>query len=167
MKTIKEFVEELNEDSSSRNKYTPFDYGEKEGDHFYIYFEDDPIVMFDKEYGDYAILTTFSRVLRYYQHLIVEYLAESDENSWFPKSKKYNIIVGWSYKDDGVTAYYKTEKEMWYNEFDDVTCLNAFVTKDELNRDEYMFTEEEIEELKATLPENMAKIVDLGKVEVK
>lgn len=36
----------------------------------------------------------------------------------------------------------------------------------ELVSDQYQFTESEIEDLKATLPENMAKIVDLGKVEV-
>lgn len=36
-----------------------------------------------------------------------------------------------------------------------------------LTSDKYIFTESEIEQLKSRLPDNMAKIVDLGKVEVK
>lgn len=39
--------------------------------------------------------------------------------------------------------------------------------ENDLTLDEYIFTESEIEQLKSRLPYNMAKIVDLGKVEVK
>lgn len=158
MKTIKEFVEELNEDSSSRNKCTPFDYGEEEEYNFYIYFGDYSVVMFDKEYDNYYICKDFYRMLNYYQQLIVEYLANTDKTDWFPE-KKYNIIIG----ESRHPYYYQTAYQK---------CENGrFMIQDAYDvnfaSDEFQFTEKEIEELKATLPANMASIVDLGKVEVK
>lgn len=101
------------------------------------------------------------------QQIIVDYANRTSVKDWFCSVKKYNIVVGLSYGDDEVTAYHKTEKEVWYNEFDEVMCLSTFVSKNDLKRDEYMFTEQEITTLKLSLPENMAKIVDLGRVEVK
>lgn len=101
------------------------------------------------------------------QNIVVNYANRTSVEDWFYSEKKYNIIVGLSYEDDEVTAYYKTEKEVWLNEFDEVMCLATFVSKNDLKRDEYMFTEQEITTLKLSLPENMQKIVDLGKVEVK
>lgn len=60
--------------------------------------------------------------------------------------------------DRCATAYRKKSKgiEIWDS-----------AKENDLTLDEYIFTESEIEELKSTLPDNMAKIVDLGKVEVK
>lgn len=49
----------------------------------------------------------------------------------------------------------------------DGTYIADLIEEDDLKTDRYRFTESEIKDLKATLPENMAKIVDLGKVEVK
>lgn len=46
-----------------------------------------------------------------------------------------------------------------------VKVWHASPEKDFIN-DEFIFTESEVEDLKSELPENMAKIVDLGKVEV-
>lgn len=101
------------------------------------------------------------------QNIVVNYANRTSVKDWFYSEKKYNIVVGLSYGDDEVTAYHKTEKEVWYNEFDEVMCLSTFVSKNDLKRDEYMFTEQEITTLKLSLPENMQQIVDLGKVEVK
>ncbi|MBC6389233.1 hypothetical protein ERK14_06745 [Lactobacillus kunkeei] len=92
------------------------------------------------------------------QNIIVDYLANSNPKDWFPE-KKYNIIIGGSVLTTCATAYCKDGQGK--------VMLDTFTSPSELKLDDYQFTESEIEELKSTLPTNMAKIVDLGKVEVK
>lgn len=97
------------------------------------------------------------------QKAIVDYASKINLEDLFPE-KKYNIIIGQDskkpeYCNNVVSAYRKNG-------------LNDFFindnTYDSLLADyDYQFTESEIEKLKATLPENMAKIVDLGTKEVK
>lgn len=93
------------------------------------------------------------------QNIVVDYLANSNTSDWFAE-KKYNVIVG----TDTNAPIYAAYKKIMANEY--IVCSHVY--KDELrNTDELQFTEKDIEELKSTLPTNMAKIVELGKVEVK
>ena len=93
------------------------------------------------------------------QNIVVDYLANSNTYDWFAE-KKYNVIVG----TDTNAPIYAAYKKIMANEY--IVCSHVY--KDELrNTDELQFTEKDIEELKSTLPTNMAKIVELGKVEVK
>lgn len=130
-----------------------------------VQYDDLHVISFSKD--GWHIEDSFSMFNSEIQKIIVDYANRTTVEDWFYSEKKYNIVVGLSYKDEGVTAYHKTEKEVWYNEFDEVACLDAFASKDDLKRKEYIFTESDIIALKLSLPENMAKIVDLGKVEIK
>lgn len=130
-----------------------------------VQYDDLHIISFSKD--GWHIEESFSILNSEIQKIIVNYANRTSVKDWFYSEKKYNIIVGLSYGDDEVTAYHKTEKEVWLNEFDEVMCLDTFVSKNDLKRDEYMFTEQEITTLKLSLPENMQQIIDLGKVEVK
>lgn len=95
------------------------------------------------------------------QNIIVDYLANSNPKDWFPE-KKYNIIVGEdlepSMHQKWKGAYMKTE----YG----VKIWHALPEKDFIN-DNFIFTESEVEDLKSKVSEQSAKIIDLGKVEVK
>lgn len=92
----------------------------------------------------------------------MDFIYTTNSNHWFDEpEKKYNIVIGkdvGTYGDCVKTAYRKEDKgiEVWDS-----------AKEGNLTSDKYIFTESEIEDLKAPLPDNMAKIVDLGKVEVK
>lgn len=108
----------------------------------------------------YRIENKFIDLKPHEQKVIIEFLANSNPEDWFAE-KKYNIIIA---KDidslfNRLCVYKKDSKGFIF------TKDNA--TKIDLSFNDYQFTESEIEELKSTLPTNMAKIVDLGKVEVK
>lgn len=93
------------------------------------------------------------------QEKIMRFVINSNPNHWFDEpEKKYNIIIGKNEREKIKTAYRRLY---------DGTYIADSVEEDDLKRDRYIFTESEIEDLKATLPDNMAKIIDLGKVEVK
>lgn len=92
------------------------------------------------------------------QEDIMDFVYTTDKDHWFDEpEKKYNIVIGEDVSGNYKTAYYKIGHGA------DVTDTT---TEYELALDKYKFTESEIEELKSDLPENMKKIVDLGKVEV-
>ena len=100
---------------------------------------------------------------RVVQKDIMDFIYTTDSNHWFDEpEKKYNIVIAEDVNKNNVvhwkTAYQKKSKGVEIND--------AVDEKDFIN-DDFIFTESEIEELKSNLPENMAKIVDLGKVEVK
>ena len=93
------------------------------------------------------------------QEKIMRFFINSNPNHWFDEpEKKYNIIIGKNEREKIKTAYQKLH---------DGTYIADSVEEDDLKTDRYIFTESEIEDLKSTLSEQMAKIVDLGKVEVK
>lgn len=85
-----------------------------------------------------------------------------DPEEWF-EELKYNIIIG---KDTDVNekfcAYWHSS-----NSSDSDFLLNDNTTHEDLSKDEYKFNTAQINDLKLQLPDYMAKIVDLGKVEVK
>lgn len=159
MKTLKDLVDELNE------KFTPgyvnhfFEFEDDEVCRCFILYCSRPMVEFDKKHKTYSLLPAISNVKYEYQKLIVEYLANADKTDWFPE-KKYYIAIG-QFDEDSKALYYKKTDGTGF----------SLLSKCDFNgknlHDNIIFTEKEIEELKATLSEKMAKIVDFGKVEVK
>ena len=128
------------------------------------------------EAGEYVTIFEFAKKQPYWsiysglgaknnkvQKEIMDFVYSTDKEHWFDEpEKKYNIIVGRDLEPFAIqewkAAYMKTAHG--------VKVWHASPEKDFIN-DEFIFTESEIEDLKATLPDNMAKIVELGKVEVK
>ena len=115
------------------------------------------IAIFDKP-NKTILLTTNKNIMNWKEmYWISKYALEHPYEDWFAE-KKYNIIIGGSVLTTCATAYCKNGQGK--------VMLDTFTSPSELKLDDYQFTESEIEELKSTLPTNMAKIVDLGKVEV-
>lgn len=163
IKKLNELTKYLNDEMirSSRDLFTV----EQNDNNAYIKFDEFNVITFRTD--DWHIENDFGMLNSEIQKIIIDYANRTSAKDWFIPQKRYNIIVGPSYKEDNVTAYYKTEREEWLNVFADIMCLDAFTSATDLTREEYMFTEQDIEELKSTLPENMAQIVELGKVELK
>lgn len=163
IKKLNELTKYLNDEMirSSRDLFTV----EQNDNNAYIKFDEFNVITFRKD--DWHIENDFGMLNSEIQKIIINYANRTSAKDWFIPQKRYNIIVGPSYKEDNVTAYYKTEREEWLNVFADIMCLDAFASATDLTREEYKFTEQEIKELKSTLPENMAEIVELGKVEIK
>lgn len=117
------------------------------------------LIELSKEYKSWIALPSFGLASADVQKNIMDFIYTTDSNHWFDEpEKKYNIIIGEDMSGNFKTVYYKAGNVV------DVTDTAG---EYELVSDQYQFTESEIEALKATLPENMAKIVELGKVEVK
>lgn len=94
------------------------------------------------------------------QKEIMDFIYTTDSNHWFDEpEKKYNIIIGIGESENEVAAYGKLD--------DGIYAINSSVTKNELKDELYQFTENEIKKFQSDLPDNLAHIVELGKVEVK
>lgn len=153
MKTVQELIETLN--CYFRSEFDLFDKGC--GD-VYLTVDGYPVVRFNqraKQFGLRAYIQTLSGKCLF---TIIDFLANSNPDDWFAE-KKYNIVL---HNLDG--------EKMVINKYDrhnpfSIECSTG-IDDDELKLDAYIFTENEIEQLTLTLPTNMAKIVDLGKVEV-
>lgn len=161
MKTLQDLVDSLNANVNNIGKF----YVSKDlEDDFYLFCERNRdksrIICFDTESGEAYRESGFSILNWEAINLISEYVINHTPDNWFTE-KKYNIIIA---KDidslfNRLCVYKKDSKGFIF------TKDNA--TKIDLSFNDYQFTESEIEELKSTLPTNMAKIVELGKVEVK
>ena len=154
MRTLKDLVDRLNRSDQLNDNFRTS--GNRESD-YSIDLNRNEIILFSLKDRTYSFTSYISWVNDKDQDLIVNYLANHTPDDWF-EEKKYNIIIGESYgyyKD----AYRKLDKGMY--------AVIATQEDSELKRPYHLFTEQEIEELKSTLPENMQKIVDIGKVEVK
>ncbi|CAI2678890.1 hypothetical protein AKUH3B103M_PHAGE100200 (plasmid) [Apilactobacillus kunkeei] len=163
MKTLNDLVDKLNNyvEDGELGKY----YIEQGGDKRYYLYEqyfapdDGLLVVFAPDYPHWIIHCDFGMVNYADQEKIMDFIYNTDKEHWFDEpEKKYNIIIG-----EGEQGKLKTA----YKKFSNGTYIGDAVEEDDLKKDRYIFTESEIEDLKATLPENMAKIVELGKVEVK
>lgn len=105
-------------------------------------------------------LCDLNNVSYYDQKKILKFLKQTPEE-WF-KGEEYNIVIGSNLDGYTFTAYAHYERngaKAYY--------VNNGVTEYDLKSEKYKFTQDEIDDLKSKLPENMAKIVDLGKTEVK
>lgn len=95
------------------------------------------------------------------QKVVVDFLSEfhGEGYEYLYQEKKYNIIIGIGESENEVAVYGKLD--------DGIYAINSSVTKNELEDDLYQFTENEIEKFQSDLPDNLAHIVELGKVEAK
>lgn len=113
--------------------------------------------------NEWVILTDFAYLYKDLQAIVVKFLATTDPEEWFDE-KKYNIIIGKeTHTDKFKLAYYKNMDCGMLRGYG----INNYTIDRNLGEDDYQFTDREIEKLKSKLPENMAEIVELGKVEVK
>lgn len=151
MKTVQELVYNLNTNYSLDCDY-------EETDESIIISEgSSPLISFTKDCWE--ILNGFCMLHHEMQKYIMDFAYSTTSKDWFPE-KKYNIVIGRDSEDPIYSAY----KKRGINQY----AISAMAFKGELRtHEEFQFTESEIDELKSTLSENMAKIVDLGKVEVK
>ena len=176
MKTIRDLVDRLNAKFDYADFFIKASYDQRA---YYIdmkTFDDyGSVIEFDKQSKYWFIGTTLGLASNEVQKDIMDFVYGTDKAHWFDEQeKKYNIIIG---KDSGHTVCLNVYRKKFYFETPyacDVEAtdeINVFLTddraqKEDLKKEEYIFTESEIEDLKSTLPENMAKIVDLGKVKV-
>lgn len=107
----------------------------------------------------YRIENNFIHLKPHEQKVIIDFLANSNPEDWFAE-KKYNIVLNNLEGEKIVINKYDRHSTLA------IECSTG-IDDDELKLDAYIFTEKEIEQLKLILPTSMAKIVDLGKVEVK
>lgn len=162
MKTLEELTNDLSKWYTFGDNWHNFyikrngifvDLKDSKTDALYVHFRNN---------GEYKFHSAFLSLPFVYVKDIVEYISSTDEHDWFPLEKKYNIIIGQDDDDDETEKFFTT-----YYKQNDAFHTNDSTREDKLSYERYIFTESEIEELKSTLPENMQKIVDLGKVEVK
>ncbi|MFY1048606.1 hypothetical protein ACOMA7_00610 [Apilactobacillus sp. 1-1-2] len=160
MKTLQDLVDKLNETNENEGIYY---LSEKHKGMFTVDYklinESWSISIFDK-LNKKILLTTNKITLNWKEmYWISKYVLEHPYEDWFPE-KKYNIIIGEDSDGYHLTAYYKSTNDNYRGH------TSSLVSYSDLKSKTYIFSESEIEKLKSTLPTNMAKIVDLGKVEV-
>ena len=159
MKTVQDLVDGLNEIYATQGKYF-IEYESCTVTSVLYYIRNDirhSLAMLKPRYRTWSLCPSIGFQGIEAQHAIIDYLTNSNPEDWFAE-KKYNIVIGKDMRGHCKSAYYKGT---------DAVKVLANVYKDDLTLDNFIFTESEIEDLKSKLPENMAKIVDLGKVEVK
>lgn len=161
MKTVQDLVDGLNEIYATQGKYF-IEYESCTVTSGLYYIRNDirhSLAMLKPRYRTWSLCPSIGFQGIEAQHAIIDYLTNSNPEDWFAE-KKYYIAVG-MYDKTSKIVYYKNEDELDFK-------LRVMMDFDEKHlQDDDIFTESEIEDLKATLPTNMAKIVDLGKVEVK
>lgn len=165
MKTLNDFVRELNDKLGDFGNFKLID-----EEYLKVIllecsfgYNTNELLVFNTKYHYWTLGKDIDISNIYVQKAIVDYVSTIDLEELFPK-KKYNIIIGQDskkpeYCNNVVSAYRKNGLNDFF--INDNTCDSLLADYD------YQFTESEIEKLKATLPENMAKIVDLGTKEVK
>ena len=156
MRTLKDLVDRLNRGDQLNDNFRTS--GNRESD-YSIDLNRNEIILFSLKDRTYSFTSYISWVNDKDQDLIVKYLANHTPDDWFAE-KKYYIAVG-MYDSTSKLIYYKKDNTL------DFTLRTMIDFDEKYLEDEDIFTENEIEELKSTLPENMQKIVDIGKVEVK
>lgn len=162
MKTINDLVDRLN----SYGAYGEFYIRKGKNDNYLLckrYTEGGDATLFDFAKGQpyWSIYPSLGAMHNQVQKDIMDFVYTTDKEHWFDKpEKKYYIAVG-MYDRTSKLIYFKNDNALDFK-------LRTMIDFDEKHlQEDDIFTESEIEQLKATLPENMAKIVDLGKVEVK
>lgn len=155
MRTLQDLVDRLNRSDQLNDNFTTS--GSRDRD-YSIDINGEEIILFSLKDRTYSFTSYIAWVNDKDQDLIVKYLANHTPDDWFAE-KKYNIIIGKNPKWETYTLY-RHDGEGGFESGD-------FLGHSALDNKYFQFNEDEIEELKSKLPENMAKIVDLGKVEVK
>lgn len=160
MKTINDLVNKLN------NGVAYGEYYIKEGknDNYllykkYILSEDSTLFEFAKKQPYWSIYQSLGAMHNQVQKDIMDFVYSTDKDHWFDETeKKYNIIIG-----EDVGQIYRSA----YKKCQSGAKVSDNVYEENLTLENYQFTETEIEELKSKVSERSAKIIDLGKVEIK
>lgn len=125
----------------------------------FFYEKDNPdILIFSISINGYTLFD-FSDTTLFEQHKTINFLKQGADE-WY-KKPLYNIVIGSNLDGYTFTAYAHYERngaKAYY--------VNNGVTEYDLKSEKYKFTQDEIDDLKSKLPENMKRIVDLGKTEV-
>lgn len=162
MKTLQDLVDGLNDVFSTDDCfYLKYD-ADMETVYLYrrltdVYFE---LAEISKKYKSWLVGKDLYMQVGEVQKVIMNFLVKSNSDDWFVEKKKYNIIVG---RSNDTRQYLTTYRRFGTEGF----TLDNATDSSKLSSSNYQLTENEIEELKSTLPTNLAQIVDLGKVEVK
>lgn len=160
MKTINDLVDKLN----SYGDYGEYYIRKDKAEEYllckrYMYGIDPILLAFAKKQPYWDIYVDFGAMDNRVQKEIMDFIYTTDSNHWFDEQeKKYNIIIGEDVGKKWKAAYRKLD--------DDIGVWDT-VKPETLTLAKYIFTESEIKELKSKVSEHSAKIIDLGKVEVK
>ena len=160
MKTIKDLVDHLN----ATFDYADFSISADNKQQFYYIFmttitEYGELIEFNQQSKDWDIMPTLGTSNNEIQKEIMDFVYSTDKDHWFDETgRKYNIIIGENAWGMLNAAYHKAGNGAY---------VSNVVDEDDLTSDEFKFTESEIEDLKSKVSERSAKIIDLGKVEVK
>lgn len=160
MKTINDLVDKLN----SYGAYGEYYIRKGKAEEYllckrYMYGIDPTLLALAKKQPYWDIYSSLGAMNNRVQKEIMDFIYSTDSNHWFDEpEKKYNIIIG-----EDVNGEYKSAYKKWWNGAE----VSDEVNENDLTSDEFKFTESEIEVLKSKVSERSAKIIDLGKVEVK
>lgn len=164
MKTINDLVKKLN----SYGEYGEYYIRKGKNDNYllckrYTEGEDATLFEFAKKQPYWSILQSLGAMNNQIQKDIMDFIYTTDKIHWFDEpEKKYNIVIGEDVNSDN-NVHWKTA----YKKFGNGVEIDDSIGKEDLTSSEYIFTESEIEDLKSKVSEQSAKIIDLGKVEVK
>lgn len=151
MRTVQDLVDNLNLNYDLVCRVERTDNG--------CYIEDDTSCFIHFEDGHWDIHGDFCMLHREVQKYIMDFVYTTDKEHWFDEpEKKYNIIIG----EDVGQIYRSAYKKCWFG-----AKVSDNVHEEDLILENYQFTESEVEDLKSKVSERSAKIIDLGKVEVK
>lgn len=167
MKTINDLVNKLN----SYVAYGEYYIKKGKNDNYllckrYAENEDVTLFAFAKKQPYWSIHSSLGAMHNQVQEEIVDFVYTTDRTHWFDEQeKKYNIIVGEYVITDDDGLWKAAYRKCGYGTYGTEVVDNA--DENDLALDDFIFTESEIEDLKSKVSERSAKIIDLGKVEVK
>lgn len=154
MKKLEELVDELNENVIGYDS-SPYYVNDDQNGLMLMYYSQ-TLIMFMS--NGWRIKSGMSTISDEKQKMIMEFAMSTTSEDWFPE-KKYYIAIG-QYDYYSKLIYYKKNHNSGFS-----LCAKIDFNEEHL-KDNEIFTEKQIEELKDTLPENMQEIVEMGKVEV-
>ena len=161
IKTLQDLVDKLNENYPEQGKYI-ISHENNTGVFIIGCIRNDirhDLVAMSSSDHEWSLWASIAYQVSEAQHAIIDYLANSNPEDWFAE-KKYNIVLNNLEGEKIVINKYDRHSTLA------IECSTG-IDDDELKLDAYIFTEKEIEQLKLILPTSMAKIVELGKVEIK
>lgn len=145
-------------------------------EHFYYAHDDLGITLYHKIEDDKSELITFyqdedypawiigdmRKVSPRVQETIMDFVYNTDKKKWFKLKDRFNIILGYDVQHVTCAAY------CWADIGDrDTITPTGEVFEEELNKDEFLFTEGDVEYMKRYLCYPQDLMIDLGVMEGK
>lgn len=162
METIQDLVDFLNDKCPSEQFFYAHD---DLGITLYHKIEDDEaeLITFyqDEDYPAW-IIRDMRKVSPRVQETIMDFAYNTDRNKWFRIENRFNIIMGYDVNHVTCVAYY------WEDIGDRETITpTSNVYMDELDKDAFLFTEDDIEYIKSDMVYPQTLMIDLGVMEGK